>query len=100
MKKFRFYWDSRSEPQLKIDVPGFKKDEIKVHLTASSMSVSASKKAHREEKNKNFYRAEAFASSFSRFMSLPNGINPGDLEVEIRDGSVVLKRKKKKEVKV
>lgn len=100
-KNFRFYWQEpyeKKDPNIKIEVPGFGKDEIRVNLTTSSITVSASKKDHRVKKGRNFYREEAFASSFSRTTALPHKIRPEDFDVVIKDGVVMLKRKKKKEV--
>lgn len=76
-KNFRFYWEetyekkAKPEPSIKFEIPGFKKDEIKVSLTNNSINVSAGKKGKKVEKGKGFYREEAFASSFSRSMTLP-----------------------------
>ena len=81
---------------MRLDIPGFDKDEIKVQLTKNSISISASKKSHVKESGKGFYREEASASSFSKSMVLPKEIEPKDYEIEIKDGAIVLKKKKKK----
>jgi len=77
-KNFRFYWEepyNKKEPNVRIEVPGFKNDEIKVTLTNNMITVSASRKGQKIEKGKNFYREEAFSSSFSKSLSLPHKIN-------------------------
>ena len=103
MKDFRFYWEkekksgnvSKADSAMSISVPGYLKDEISVRLTGSSLRVSAEKKHHRKEQGKGFYREEAMSQSFSKFVSLPNRVNPNDIEVKVEDGQVTLKRKKK-----
>lgn len=100
-KNFRFYWEEphgKKEPNINIGVPGFKRDEITVNLTSNSITINASKKVRKSEKGKNFYTEEAFASSFSRSMSLPHKINAEDFDVVVSDNSVMLKRKKKKQL--
>ena len=100
-KNFRFYWEEpygKKEPDINIGVPGFKRDEITVNLTSNSITINAAKKVHSVQKNKNFYKEEAFASSFSRSMSLPHKINTEDFDVVVSDNSVILKRKKKKQL--
>ena len=81
-----------------LEVPGFRKDEIHVRLGRDSLTISASKKAKKSEKGKDFYYEESSASSIMRTMPLPAKINPSDFEVVIKDGSVVLKKKKKARV--
>ena len=96
MKNLKFYWENEDEKDVSIDIPGFKKDEIKVKLAENMLTVSASKKSAKEESGKNFYKAEAFSSSFSKSIALPSKINPGDYQIEIKDGQVTLRKKKKK----
>ncbi|OFZ56428.1 MAG: hypothetical protein A3D92_24935 [Bacteroidetes bacterium RIFCSPHIGHO2_02_FULL_44_7] len=91
----KFYWEKGAK-DLRIDIPGFDKDEIKVELSKNSITISASKKSHVKESGKDFYREEASASSFSKSMMLPKEIDPKGYEVEIKDGVVVLKKRKKK----
>ena len=100
-KNFHFYWEEpyhKKEPNVRIEVPGFKNDEIKVSLTSNMITVSAAKKGQKIEKGKNFYREESFARSFSKSMSLPHKINAEDFEVVVADNAVMLKKKKKKRI--
>lgn len=95
---FKFYWEEpfeREEPNIKIDVPGFRKDNIKVKLTRNVLTIKASKKASKTEKGNGYYKEESFASSFVKAVSLPHEINPRDFHVVVSDGHVILKRKKK-----
>ncbi len=101
-KNFRFYWEEPYEqeprtaaPSIKIEMPGFKKDEIKATLTNNMITVSASKKAHQVQKGSSFYREEASASSFSKSMMLPGEIDQKQFEVVVKDGAVLLKRRRK-----
>ncbi len=102
-KHFRFYWEEPYEeeksqaaiPSMKIEMPGFRKDEIRAKLSDNMITVSASKKAHEVRKGKNFYREEASASSFSKSMTLPHEIDSRDFEIVIADGAVLLRKKKK-----
>ena len=105
MKKdnFRFYWEEPyeqkeaqpTEPSIRIEMPGFSKDEITAKLANNMITVSASKKSHEVKKGRNFYREQASSSSFSKSVALPHEINARDFEVVIKDGIVMLKKKKK-----
>lgn len=98
MKKesFRFYWEDqpkRKLSDLRIEVPGFRKDEIKAAITNDSIIVKANRKDKKVIKGKNFYREKASASSLSKSMMLPKEINPENFSIVIRDGEVILKKK-------
>lgn len=97
MKNFKFYWEENDKKDLhvKIYVPGFAKDEIRVKLTDNSIRVSAEKKHQKIEEGKGFYREESFSRAFNKFIALPHKIRPEEFEVVISNGEVVLKRKKK-----
>lgn len=94
---FKFYWEEpfqKDDPHIKIEVPGFRKEEIKVRLAKDMLTIKAVKRAHKTESRNGYYKEEAFASSFTKSLTLPNKINPRDFEIEIKDGSVALKHKK------
>jgi HSP20 family molecular chaperone IbpA len=100
-ENFRFYWEEpfdepfgHREPSVRIEVPGFRKNEITVRAMDSSIIVSASKKDQKIEKGRNFFSHESFASSFTKSMPLPDGISGSDFDISVVDGAVVLKRKK------
>ncbi len=98
-KNFRFYWEGRhdkKEPDIRIEVPGFKKDEITVTIQNNMLSVSGRKKSHKVEKGRGFYRESASSSSFQKSVTLPLDLTPGNFEPVVRDGAVEIKKKKKK----
>ena len=99
-KEFRFFWEEpcMRDPSINIGVPGFRKDEIQVSIEHGFITVKASKKNHKEEKGKNFYREEVFSSAFSRSMSLPPQLQAKDIGIKVDDGSVKIVRKKKKKI--
>ncbi|MBI2173276.1 MAG: Hsp20/alpha crystallin family protein [Candidatus Aenigmarchaeota archaeon] len=94
-KKPRFYWEEPKGGNMKIEMPGFRKDEISAKIEGGMLTISAAKKSHREKKGKGFYAEESSSSSFTKSISLPEGVKAGDISLEIRDGVVVIKKKKK-----
>lgn len=87
-----FSWQETAR-EIKIGLPGFGRDEIKVLVEKGFVRVSAEKKGRSVERRKGFYKEEAFRKSFSRSMSLPDGMRPEDLDVRIEDGSVSIRKK-------
>lgn len=94
-KQFRFYWEEKPA-EINVAMPGFTKDEIKISIEKGFINISAEKKGKKVEKKKGFYREEAFQKSFSRSMSLPEGVKADDFEIKIENGSVKIRKKKKK----
>ncbi len=84
------------------EIPGVKKDEIKISLQDNILTISGEKKSETEEKkDKNFYRSERIFGSFTRSFTLPDEINPDKVEAKFEDGilKVKIEKSESKEVK-
>jgi len=92
-KTHRFYWEER-ERGIMIEVPGFSKDEIKVSVENDIVRVTAAKRSRSERQGKTFYHAEESAHSLMRSFSLPENLNADNLDINITDGSVSIRKKK------
>ncbi len=96
-KNFSFYWEENHKQgkssEINIELPGFDKNEINVSVENGFINISAEKKSQKHEKGKNFYREESFQQALRRSISLPEGVNPKDLEIKIENGSVNISRK-------
>lgn len=70
----------------KVDLPGLKKEDVKVEVTDSRLTISGERKREVEEKKKNFYRSEREYGSFYRAVPLPEGVKPEDVKATFADG--------------
>jgi HSP20 family protein len=70
----------------KIDLPGLKKEEIKVEVTDGYLAISGERKREEEEKKKEFYRCEREYGSFYRAVPLPEGVKFEDVKATFADG--------------
>jgi HSP20 family protein len=70
----------------KIDLPGMKKEDVKVEVTDGHLAISGERKTEAEEKKKNFYRCEREYGSFYRSVPLPEGIKLEDVKASFADG--------------
>lgn len=70
----------------KVDLPGLKKEDVKVEVTDSQLAISGERKREVEEKKKNFYRSEREYGSFYRAVPLPEGVKPEDVKATFADG--------------
>ncbi len=73
---------------VEIDLPGFKKDEIKMRLDDGYLTVSAAKELDQEEKNKEgkYVRRERYAGSMSRRFYVGRNVTEDDIHPKYEDG--------------
>ena len=70
-----------------IDLPGFKKDEIKMQLDNGYLTVSAEKELDKDEKKKGKYvRRERYAGSVSRSFYVGENITDKDIHPKYENG--------------
>ena len=70
----------------KIDLPGLKKEEVKVEVTDGYLAISGERKREEEEKKEEFYRCEREYGSFYRAVPLPKGVKFEDVKATFADG--------------
>ena len=70
----------------KIDLPGMKKEDVKVEVVDGQLTISGERKREAEEKKKDFYRCEREYGSFYRSVPLPDGVKLEDVKATFADG--------------
>jgi HSP20 family protein len=70
----------------KVDLPGLKKEDVKVEVTDGYLAISGERKSEAEEKKENFYRSERSYGSFYRAVPLPEGVKLEDVKASFSDG--------------
>jgi HSP20 family protein len=70
----------------KVDLPGLKKDDVKVEVTDGYLTISGERKTEIEEKKDNVYRSERSYGSFYRTVPLPEGAKLEDVKATFADG--------------
>ena len=78
--------DEGKQLRVKMDVPGIKKNEIKLNVTDNSLEVSAEHKEESEEKKKNYLRKERSEVSYYRTLPLPDKVVSGKTKAKLSDG--------------
>lgn len=71
-----------------IDLPGFKKDEVKVELKGGYLTVQAAKGLDRDRKDEQgrYIRQERYAGQMSRSFYVGEQVRPEDLRAKFEDG--------------
>ena len=80
--------DTENGYEVDIDLPGFKKDEIKVKLEDGVLTISAAKGLDKEEKDKkgNYLRRERYAGSMSRSFYVGDHVTVEDIHPKYENG--------------
>ena len=79
---------------LESELPGFKKEDIKIDIENDCLTISAERKADNKEEKDNYVKRERFYGSFSRSFDV-SGINVDGIEAAYNDGILTVKLPKK-----
>ena len=78
-----------------IDLPGFKKDDIQVHLENGYLTVSAEKHADKQAGKGKYLRQERYSGTVSRTFYVGDALKPDDVKAKYEDGVLVVSLSKK-----
>lgn len=91
--------ESENEYKLHADLPGMKKEDIKIEVENGVLAISGHKKnEHRVEKER-YSHLERSYGSFSRTFYLPEHVDQNSISAQYRDGVLELTMKKTEEAK-
>ena len=84
---------------LRADLPGMKEEDVKIEFEDGTLTVSGERKAEHESKNEGYYRVERAFGTFSRSLTLPQGIDPEAVSASFTDGVLEVRIPKPEERK-
>jgi HSP20 family protein len=61
---------------LRADLPGLNEQDVKIELQDDVLTISGERKAAQTERKDSYYRIERSSGSFSRSLTLPQGVDP------------------------
>ena len=88
--------------ELDIDLPGFKKDEIKLDLKDGYLTISAAKGLDKDEETKKgtYIRQERYAGACSRSFYVGDAMEPKDISAKFENGILMISMPKQVEKKL
>ena len=72
--------------QLRFDLPGVPKDQIKIDLHENQLTVSGERKAEKKEESKRQHFSEVFYGSFSRSITFPTTVDAERVSATYENG--------------
>jgi len=79
--------------------PGLKKDDFKINVEGSMLTISSEKEESTEEIEEKFTRKEYSYSSFERSFTLPDEVNKDKIDAQYKDGVLEILLPKKEEAR-
>ena len=71
---------------IRADLPGLKKDDVKVEIDDGMLTISGERREENEENRDDFYRSERRYGQFYRAIPLPEGVSGDQVEGTFKDG--------------
>jgi HSP20 family protein len=93
--------ETESEYIVKAELPGLKKEDIKISITDDTLTVSGERKMQKEEKGKTYHRIEMNYGKFERTIRFPSEVLPDKAKASYKDGilSITIPKSEKAKAK-
>jgi len=92
-------YEGKEEVVLKAEVPGLSKEDIKIDLTDSMVTISGEKKKEEEVKEEAYTYSERSYGSFSRSLQLPCAVKADKVKATFKNGILEVKLPKTEDAK-
>ncbi len=91
--------ETSDEFVLRADLPGLSENDVNIELEDNVLTVSGERKSEHEERKEGYYRVERASGSFSRSLTLPEGIDPESVKATFDRGVLEVRIPKPEERK-
>ena len=68
------------------ELPGLKKEDVKVNVTGDTLTLEGERKHEKEEKREGYYHSERSYGKFLRSIPLPEGAKTDQTSAQFKDG--------------
>jgi HSP20 family protein len=82
---------------VKAEVPGVKKEDLKVELDNGVLTITGERKHEQQHKDEKFHRVETSYGSFMRSFNVPENARPEGIEATYKDGMLSVRIAKAKD---
>jgi HSP20 family protein len=81
------------------ELPGMDEKNIEVKVANGCLTIKGEKQEEKEEKRKDYYLQERHFGSFERRFQVPDGVDPGKIEANFKNGVLTVSLPKTTEAK-
>jgi len=92
-------YEDRDEYKIKADLPGIKKDDVKISFSDGKLSISGERNQAKENKDAKSHRIERTFGKYYRSFTLPKEIKEDKIKADFKDGQLTVTIPKAEEVK-
>ncbi len=85
--------------KLRLDLPGVKKDEVKISYSDGRLTITGERKQEKETGNHKYHRVERMYGKFYRSFDLPEKIKEDQITAEFKEGQLTISIPKAEEAK-
>lgn len=90
-------YEDKSELVLKADLPGVKKEDIKVDISDDFLTITGEKRKEEKVEREHYYRFERTHGAFCRRFELPEGTETDKVKAHFEDGVLEIRIPKSEE---
>jgi HSP20 family protein len=83
--------ETKDDFVLRADLPGIGEDDVSIEVENNVLSIAGERKTEHEERHEGYYRIERATGSFSRSLSLPEGIDPDSVSATFDNGVLTVR---------
>lgn len=91
--------EGKDRIQLKVELPGFKEDQVNLTVEDGLLTIRGERKFERENTEENYHRIERSYGSFVRSFTLPNSVEQNRIQATFADGILNIDLPKREETK-
>ncbi len=92
-------YETNDQVVVKAALPGIKPEEIEITITGNTLTISGESKEESQVNEKDYIRKEQRYGSFTRSVTLPNGLKADKADATFENGVLTLQVPKSEQVK-
>ncbi len=91
--------ETKDEIIVKVEIPGIKKEEIKIHVEGDTLVLTGERKREVESKDKTVHLVESVYGKFQRVLGLPTEVDAGKSKATYENGILTVQLSKAEQAK-
>jgi len=92
-------YEDKDDYKITADLPGIKKEDVKISVADGKLSISGERKQEEETKDAKYHRIERTFGKYYRSFTLPNEIKEDKIKAAFKDGQITVTIPKAEDVK-